>query len=56
MRSNSEIIIYKTIGKHVNNIFNDCELLKNSVVANFTTTAKDGKNYQYLEMLLLKYF
>jgi len=35
----------KTIGKHINNVFKDEELLKNAVVANFATTAKDGKTY-----------
>ncbi|PZM77262.1 MAG: cell filamentation protein Fic [Candidatus Margulisiibacteriota bacterium] len=36
----------KTIGKHINNIFKEAELDKNSVVANFATTAEDGKIYQ----------
>jgi len=36
----------KTIGKHINNIFDEGELDKNSVVANFATTAADGKVYQ----------
>lgn len=36
----------KTIGKHVNNVFNEGELLRDSVVANFATTATDGKTYQ----------
>lgn len=36
----------KTIGKHVNNVFNDGELDKESVVAKFATTATDGKTYQ----------
>lgn len=35
----------KTIGKHINNVFSDDELEKTSVVANFATTAKDGKTY-----------
>lgn len=35
----------KTIGKHINNIFSEGELRKLSVVANFATTAKDGKTY-----------
>jgi len=35
----------KTIGKHINNIFKEKELEKNAVVANFATTAKDGKKY-----------
>ena len=37
---------YKTISKHINNIFNEGELEKNSVVANFEITATDGKNYK----------
>ena len=36
----------KTIGKHVNNVFKEGELEKNSVVANFATTAAAGKTYQ----------
>lgn len=36
----------KTIGKHINNVFDDDELDKESVVANFATTATDGKTYQ----------
>jgi hypothetical protein len=35
----------KTIGKHINNVFKDKELEKVSVVANFETTASDGKTY-----------
>jgi len=35
----------KTIGKHINNLFGDGELDKFSVVANFATTAADGKTY-----------
>ena len=34
-----------TISRHVKNIFNEGELKSNSVVANFATTASDGKNY-----------
>lgn len=34
----------KTIGKHINNALK--EELDNSVIANFATTAKDGKTYQ----------
>ena len=34
----------KTIGKHINNVLK--EELDNSVVANFATTASDGKVYQ----------
>lgn len=35
-----------TISKHIKNIFEDGELVKSSVVANFATTANDGKTYQ----------
>lgn len=35
-----------TISRHIKNIFNECELDNNSVVANFATTASDGKTYQ----------
>lgn len=36
----------KTIGKHIGNVFTEGELARNSVVANFATTAADGKTYQ----------
>ena len=35
-----------TVSRHIKNIFEDGELDKNSVVANFATTAADGKTYQ----------
>ncbi|RBQ28818.1 RhuM family protein [Aliarcobacter vitoriensis] len=35
----------KTIGKHINNVFVEKELERFSVVANFATTALDGKIY-----------
>lgn len=35
-----------TISRHIKNIFDEGELSKNSVVANFATTASDGKVYQ----------
>jgi hypothetical protein len=35
----------KTIGKHIGNVFSDGELEKFAVVANFATTARDGKTY-----------
>jgi hypothetical protein len=35
----------KTIGKHINNVFEEGELQRDSVVANFATTAADGKSY-----------
>ena len=34
-----------TVSKHIKNIFNDGELTRDSVVANFATTAADGKTY-----------
>jgi len=37
---------YKTVSKHLNNVFNDGELRKDSVVAKFATTGNDGKIYQ----------
>ena len=35
-----------TISRHIKNIFEEGELMRNSVVANFATTAADGKTYQ----------
>ena len=35
-----------TISKYIKNIFEDGELVRNSVVAKFATTAADGKTYQ----------
>jgi len=35
-----------TISRHIRNIFEEHELERNSVVANFATTAADGKTYQ----------
>ena len=34
-----------TISRHIKNIFSEGELLPDSVVANFATTAVDGKTY-----------
>ena len=34
-----------TISRHIKNIFDDGELIKDSVVAKFATTASDGKSY-----------
>ena len=34
-----------TISRHISNIFNEGELSRNSVVANYATTATDGKTY-----------
>jgi len=36
----------KTIGKYINNVFLEGELLKKSVIAKFATTVIDGKTYQ----------
>jgi len=36
----------KTLGKHIANVFQEGELSRDSVVANFATTAADGKTYQ----------
>lgn len=33
------------VSEHIKNIFNEGELIESSVVRNFRTTAKDGKNY-----------
>ena len=35
-----------TISRHIKNIFDEGELLFSSVVANYATTAADGKTYQ----------
>jgi hypothetical protein len=35
-----------TISRHIKNVFDEGELERNSVVANFATTAADGKTYQ----------
>ncbi len=37
---------YKTVAKHINNVFNEGELRKDPVVAKFATTGDDGKTYQ----------
>ena len=34
-----------TISRHIKNVFTDGELGRDSVVANFATTATDGKSY-----------
>lgn len=36
----------QTVSYHLNNIFTDGELIQNSVVKEFLTTATDGKNYK----------
>jgi hypothetical protein len=35
-----------TISRHIKNVFEDGELDRNSVVANYATTAADTKTYQ----------
>ncbi len=35
-----------TISRHIKNVFSEGELMRDSVVANFATTASDGKTYQ----------
>ncbi len=35
-----------TISRHIKNVFTEGELIRDSVVANFATTAADGKTYQ----------
>jgi hypothetical protein len=35
-----------TVSRHIKNTFDEGELVRNSVVANFATTASDGKTYQ----------
>lgn len=35
-----------TISRHIKNVFEDGELDRNAVVANFATTATDGKTYK----------
>ncbi len=37
---------YKTISKHIRNVFGEKELEREAVVAKFATTAADGKTYQ----------
>lgn len=37
-----------TISRHIKNIFNEGELIRNSVVANFATAATDGKTYEQI--------
>ncbi|MCM1367763.1 MAG: virulence RhuM family protein [Roseburia sp.] len=35
-----------TVSRHIKNVFEESELERNTVVANFATTASDGKTYQ----------
>ena len=43
-----------TISKHIKNIFAEGELTREAVVANFATTATDGKTYQGGNRLSIK--
>lgn len=38
----------RTINYHIKKIFEDSELMENSVIRNFRITASDGKNYFYI--------
>ena len=40
-----------TISRHIKNIFAEGELSKNSVVANFATTASDGKVIRWIILI-----
>ena len=42
-----------TISRHIKNIFSEGELVRDSVVAKFATTAADGKTYQVETVVLL---
>lgn len=42
-----------TISRHIKNIFNEGELIRNSVVANFATAATDGKHMSKLIPLMI---
>ncbi len=42
-----------TISRHIKNVFEEGELIKDSVVANFATTASDGKTYSPVEQAYL---
>ncbi len=39
-------VVKSTVSEHLTNIFESKELSENSVVRNFRTTARDGKNYE----------
>ena len=49
VEQNQLVEIYQTsksnVSEHLSNIFADGELIKDSVVRNFRTTASDGNNY-----------
>ena len=40
-----------TISRHIKNVFMEGELIKNSVVANFATTASDGKVIRWIILI-----
>lgn len=43
-----------TVSRNLKNIFDDGELDENSVVANFATTASDGKKYNTNIIILMQ--
>ena len=43
-----------TVSRHISNIFSEGELLRDSVVANFATTASDGKTYNVSEWCVIQ--
>ena len=46
----------KTIGKHINNVFNEGELVKEVVVANFATTTKHGAIVGKTQSMLTEHY
>ena len=42
-----------TISRHIKNIFEENELTKDSVVANFATTAADGRHIRLITITLM---
>ena len=46
----------KTIGKHINNIFSDGELIKEVVVAKFATTTQHGAIQGKCQKIILEYY
>ena len=40
-----------SISDHISNIFEENELVKNSVVRDFRTTASDGKSYVWIDTI-----
>ncbi len=46
----------KTIGKHINNVFNEGELVKKVVVANFATTTQHGAMKGKMQTQQVEYY